>query len=76
MTFNVTTEYTFYTMKVFINGILHLLIRPKDFVGLHAYQEEQSFVIEVHTIHRMIMVEYDSREKWVAVLSELNSIFT
>lgn len=70
--------------KVYINDVLHLGVKKEEFTGVQSWlnpttPEERSvgfggmkYVIEITTKTNCIKCEYDSREKWEAILKLLD----
>ncbi len=62
--------------KIYINDLLHLLVKRVDLLGLQFYiNNSKSFKIEyLFKDGTVLESEYDSREKWVAILKELDKV--
>ena len=61
------------SVKVFINDILHIHFMRDKFVGLQSwqYETESLYYIEITLSNGVITCDYDRRDLWIAVLSEL-----
>jgi hypothetical protein len=61
------------TVKIFLNGILHLYFCRENLRGIESWQYGQDqFVIEIALKEAVLTLEYDTKEKWTAILSELD----
>lgn len=70
---------SFFQIKIFIDEILHLSFYKEDFIGIQSWiegtlQEFKIYKIEYSFKTTTIVSEYDSIEKWRAVLLELAKI--
>lgn len=82
MNFNISSEFNEVedSMMLCINGIPHLCLREDGFCGMQSYIDgleppDKKWVIELYYKGTdPIVVEYNSREKWEAVLAELKKI--
>lgn len=55
-------------LKIYINDLLHVAVKIKDLSGVQSYfRGEEWFCIEFYT-EKIILCEYNSKEKWIAVL--------
>jgi hypothetical protein len=72
----VTSKCSSVSVKVFVNGILHLHFRRDKFLGLQAwqYESEQMFYVEVLLAGGSLLCDYDRRDLWVSVLKELEKV--
>lgn len=71
---NARVEIGHYYFKVFIDNSLHVCIDQKEFVGISSWYDcETMCVIEYITKTNCIRTEFDSVDKWKAVLNELNN---
>ena len=62
-----------YYFKILIDELPHVVIDAKEFKGFHSWRDSDTLCcIEFITRTNKIKVEYDSVEKWKAVLKELN----
>lgn len=62
-----------YYFKVLIDKMPHIVIDSKEFKGFHSWKDSDALCcIEFITRTNKIKVEYDSVEKWKAVLKALN----
>ncbi len=56
-----------------INGIPHLKFLKRKYIGLQAwYESKNDFRIEIYLEGATILTEYNSLEKWKAVLKFIN----
>jgi len=64
------------SVKVYINDILHLHVVRSKFLGLSSwqYETEGMFYIEILLDGNKIAVDYDRRDLWLLVLTELERI--
>lgn len=71
---NVSVEIGHYYFKVLIDGLIHVCIDQKEFVGISSWTDcETMSVIEYITRTNCIRTEFDNIEKWKIVLQELNN---
>ncbi|HRP30467.1 MAG TPA: hypothetical protein PKV73_01180 [Agriterribacter sp.] len=71
---NVELKINFYTIKLFIDGYIHLFIWRKDFVGFQSWSDgNDKCTIEFYTKTNKITLEQDTKEKWLTILKELNN---
>lgn len=68
----VKSERVFF--KLYLNDILHIVFRLKEFVGFQSWIEfNETHVIEIYLKDKQtILCEYTSRELWVDILKELD----
>jgi hypothetical protein len=63
------------TVKIYFNGILHLWFNREDVRGVWSWQYgENQFAIEIRLRKTSLTPEYDTKEKWTAVLAELDRV--
>jgi hypothetical protein len=63
-----------YNFKLLINDYIHVFIERDRFVGFQSWSDKNGkYAIEFYTTTGSILTEQDSREKWIAILTELNS---
>ncbi len=63
----------FYYIKLYVTGLLFLFIVRKDFVGFHAWMDNNGkYSIEFVTRKKNILTELDNKEKWQSVLKLLD----
>jgi len=68
----ITSKKSGSSIKIYINNILHLFIADR-ITSLQSWNEENKWwCIEITTIHNTILLQYDSKDKWVAILNSLN----
>ena len=71
---NVELKIDHYTIKLFIDGYIHVFIRREQFVGFSSWSDgNNKYAIEYYTITNSILTEQDSKEKWLSILNELNN---
>ena len=71
----IEVQLNHYDIKVMINGLPHIVIDRKEYVGFQSYtDDDQMCVIEFYTKTNKIKAEYDNRRKWLQILKELNKI--
>lgn len=69
----VTATIRHNTLKVYVDGILYLIIPKAKFLGLESWVEKADwFMIEIYLDGVTILCEYGSRAKWEAVLKVLD----
>ena len=80
MAFVVSTEESLLDRRVYINGHLHLHLKRWGYVAMYAFVDghgpvDSKWVIEFY-YRRGVLVraEYNSLDKWLAVLDELKKI--
>lgn len=68
-----TVEINHYDLRIMIGGLPCVYILRKEFVGFHAWEDDQSMlVIEFTTKTNKIRTEWDTKEKWTSILKALN----
>jgi hypothetical protein len=78
MTFDVQVEKTLYALVVTVNGLPHLQVVHKGYRGMQSFVDglvppDVKWVIEFYYKGMdPIVVEYNSADKWVAVLTALS----
>ena len=71
---NVELKIDHYTIKLFIDGYIHVFIRREQFVGFSSWSDgNNKYAIEYYTITNSILTEQDSKDKWLSILNELNN---
>jgi hypothetical protein len=71
----VTHHIKFNTVKIYINGSLHLSFFKTKKVTVESWIEGQDhYIIEVWTGDFCLLCEYDNREKWIAILAVLDQV--
>lgn len=71
----VTVTSQFDSVKVRINGTLHLQFNRSDLVGVESWKWDRGlFCIEYTLRGGTIATEYDDAELWAAVLAGLDAI--
>jgi hypothetical protein len=69
----VEVQLNHYDIKVLIDGLVHVCIDRKKYVGYHSYFENGSkLVIEYHYKGGFILTEFDTVTKWKQILKALN----
>ncbi len=60
-------------LKIYLFGLLHVCIKSDHFVGFQSWvMGTDVWGIEYYTTTGMVYCEYDSAEKWQAILNALN----
>lgn len=63
-----------YTIKLFIDGYIHFFIWRKEFIAFQSWSDGNGkYAIEFHSKTTSIKLEQDTKEKWLAILEELNN---
>jgi len=67
------------SVKIYINDILHVCVKQKNFIGFQAWREgsetrEKYHVIEYYTKDKTFKTEYNEREKWISILDLLDKL--
>lgn len=78
----ITSNISHASVKIFINEILHVQFMRERFVGLSSWQYEKEgspegsgmYYIEIILDGGMVTVDYDRRDLWLGVLSELQKM--
>lgn len=70
----ITSNVSQASVKVYINGALHIHFMREKFIGLQSwqYENEGMFYVEITLIDGVITCDYDRREMWLGVLTELD----
>jgi hypothetical protein len=62
-----------YSIKLYIDGLVHLFIWRKEFVGFQSWSDgNNKYAIEFTTTTNCITIEQDKKEKWVQILKTLD----
>lgn len=70
---NITSTLTGTYIKIYFNNILHLSIDRTKLFGVQSWIDERDWnIIELYTKDGEILLEYDSRDKWIGVLTVLD----
>lgn len=70
---NIEFKWTNGWARVYINGLLHLHFRMRDYMGMQSWMDMGEFyVIEIYLTSREIRLEYDSHTKWESMLKVLD----
>jgi hypothetical protein len=68
---------TFDRIAVLINGIPHLSLDREKLVGFQSWKENTRYTIEwTFSEGAVIITEYDDKDKWSAILKEVDVILT
>jgi hypothetical protein len=72
----VTSRCSSASVKVYVNGVLHLHFLRAKFLGLQAwqYESEGMYYVEVVLAEGSLLCDYDRRDLWLAVLDELEKV--
>jgi hypothetical protein len=69
----VEAKINYYSLRLYIEGILALHIRRRKYIGFHAWTDgNERYCIEFHTGKKNILTEWDNIDKWKAILKELD----
>lgn len=69
----VEVQINHYDIRILIDGLPHLYILRKEFVGYQSWADDDGmFVIEYCTTKNKIRTEQDTKGKWMQILVELN----
>lgn len=69
----IEVKQDFYKTKVLINGLPHISIETKDYVGFNSWcDSDNDCSIGFITKTNKFVVEYDTKEKWIKILKALN----
>lgn len=69
----VTHKIKFNTIKIYVNGVLHLSFFKTKKVTVESWIEGAGhYIIEINTGDVLLLCEYDTMEKWTAVLDALD----
>jgi hypothetical protein len=79
MPFEIRVCKSLYATCVYVNDLLHLQIKHEDYRFLYSYVEGEGsgrrwFIEFYYKGMESIVIEYDSMEKWNAVLKELSKV--
>lgn len=71
----VEVKTSFNTIRILINDVLHVALKKDEFVGVQTWIEGTGkWCIEYHLKTTSILTEQDSKEKWEAIIKELEKI--
>jgi hypothetical protein len=70
----ITIEQDFESIRIYINGLIHLYLLKKTFVGFTSYLQNGCYIIEFCTSGKRILLIHEKREMWEAILKLLNDI--
>ncbi len=69
---NITGEHTYLFFRVKIDGITHMSIKAEEIISCQTwFNTSAKYCIEFQTNHTSILFEYDSKDKWLAVIKIL-----
>ena len=73
---NITSKLAHASVKIYVNDILHIHFLREKFIGLSSwqYEKEGMFYIEISLDGGVMTVDYDRRDMWLSVLSELDKL--
>jgi len=60
-------------LKIYINGLLHIALPIKKINGVQAWADHGWFVIECHSESSVVVMEYNTIEKWRKILEIINT---
>jgi hypothetical protein len=67
-----TLTFTGDTVKIYVDGILHLCFRDR-IIAIQAWKEERNWwKIEVVMTSKTVLLEYDSPDKWEQIINLLD----
>jgi hypothetical protein len=70
---NVELKINHYTIKLFIDNFVHVHIERKEFVGYSSWSDGNgAYSIEFITKTNSFIIEQDTKEKWMQILTVLN----
>ncbi len=67
-----TLTYEYNELSIYFDTILHIKIKLDEFVGIQSWRSGGVFFIEYILKTNRIKSEYDTKEKWLAVLKLLD----
>ncbi len=71
---NITSTSNTDDIRIFINNTLHVYILKENLLAINSFNNaENDYSIQIHFKSNTILLQYDNKQKWVAVLKELNS---
>jgi hypothetical protein len=62
----------FESIRIYINGLIHLFLLKKTFMGFTAYLQNGCYYIEFCTTGKRILLIHENRETWAVILKTLN----
>jgi len=72
----VVIKINHYTIKILIDDLIHVFMWREEFVGFQSWSDGNGkYAIEFYTKTNSFKTEQDTKEKWVAMLKELNDNF-
>jgi hypothetical protein len=64
-----------YTIKLMIDELIHVYLLRDEFVGFQSWADKKDqYSIEFYTKTNSILTEQDNKDKWLAILRELNKL--
>lgn len=72
----ITSKIEHAGIKVYVNDLLHIHVAREKFIGLQSwqYESEGMFYVEITLTGGVITCDYDRRDMWVGVLTELEKL--
>lgn len=71
----IRTENKNGNIKIYVNDVLHVSFNIANLIGIQSYMTNNFYTIDLYMKGSMvILLEYGTMEKWIAVLAELNKI--
>jgi hypothetical protein len=72
----IRVERNFYTLRIFFDDTLHVCVDSRALLGIASYREPVTLAhcIEFVMAGATLTTEYDSMDKWLAVLTELRKV--
>lgn len=76
MTCKIEAAIEFDAVRITINGVTHLRFKRSKLLGMQSWvrQPTGQFFLELTFEGGVILADYDSREKWEAILQQLDSV--
>lgn len=73
---NIRVEGKFDAIRITIEGVLHLHVQRSKLLGVQSWVQSRTghFLIEYTSQGGVVLCEYDSREKWETILSQLADV--
>ncbi|MBX2907695.1 MAG: hypothetical protein KF744_16740 [Taibaiella sp.] len=72
---NVEVKHNMLSLRIFINGYLHLSLKVRELVGLQSWGTDDGlFKIEYITRTNRILAEYTDRNLWQRILKALEKV--
>lgn len=74
----ITFEDTEKSIRIYINHVLHLLIRKEELVNIRSWyisadKDPDPYFIELTYKTTKVICQYDNRDKWITILESINN---